>query len=86
MMDKLSKRLIIRGLKNGVQVFEEHVNPSEVDLAEIARQHVLRLGVGLFMVEIEFPDEPDANQRFLRFGTDPSGMLLPCPIDLEKLQ
>jgi hypothetical protein len=35
------------------------------------------------MFEVEFPDAP-IDERFMRFGTDPSSMRQPVPIDLEK--
>lgn len=34
-----------------------------------------------FLVEIEFMDVPEHKGRFLRFGTDPGGMVQPFEID-----
>ena len=50
---------------------------------QLAQEHVLRLIDDLHMVEIEFLDEPDPNERFIRFGTDPRGMVVPIKIALE---
>lgn len=81
-------RLAIRGYSGKSLIFEERI---EVELhepdaiAEIAERQMKRmLGYPRHMIEIEFLDEGDVNQRFFRFGTDPRGMISPHRIDLKK--
>jgi hypothetical protein len=73
----------IRGFKDGRQLFEDLVDADTVDLAECAHHHALQLVDGPHMIEFEFLDEPDPNERFFRFGTDPRGMVLPFAFKLE---
>ena len=51
--------------------------------AELGTEHAQAMADGMLdMVEIEFLDEPDVNQRFFRIGTNPAGMRLPVEIKL----
>ena len=82
-------RVAIRGFVGRHKVFEERISlPMEkLDklLPGIAEKHATALAAHeLHMVEIEFLDEPDPNERFFRFGTDPTGIVMPMAIDLEK--
>ena len=74
-------RLAIRGYGNGRLVFTERIElPDSAldDLSSISETHALRLiPYERYMIEIEFLDEPDINQRFFRFGTDPVQMVQP---------
>jgi hypothetical protein len=69
---------------------EERIHVSEQDLEtllpQMAERHAEMIGARKHMVEIEFLDEPDQTQRFFRFGTDPSGMIIPLAFDVTKLQ
>ncbi len=59
------------------------LHDSEIDtlLPSIAERHAAALASeDLHMIEIEFLDEPNINERFLRFGTDPEGMVMPLLI------
>jgi hypothetical protein len=79
-------KLAIRGYTGPVLIFEEHINESTLDdaaLGRLAMRHAERmLAYEKHMIEIEFLDEPDPLQRFLRFGVDPSGMVQPIRLSL----
>lgn len=80
--------LAIRGYVGRTRVFEDRVDVSPADLDKIipklAEKHAAALASHeLHMIEIEFLDEPDPNERFFRFGADPSGMVAPIAIPLK---
>lgn len=80
-------RLAIRGYSGRAVVFEDKIEVAMRDLDELfpklAEQHATKLAAHeLHVIEIEFLDEPDEQQRFFRFGTDPSGMVMPIEIPL----
>ena len=80
-------RLIVRVFADKVKLSDEHIEIDESDLdtfvPELARKHWVQFqDHTLHMVEFEFPDEPEEH-RFLRFGTDPRGMVRPIEIDLS---
>jgi hypothetical protein len=74
-------RLRFRGYQGKNLVVDELIVAPEIDLDRIlptmAEKHAEELADKPFMIEIEFLDEPDVNQRFIRFGTDPTGMREP---------
>jgi hypothetical protein len=81
-------RLAIRGYSGRAVVFEDKIEVTirNLDklLPKLAERHATKLAVHeLHMLEIEFLDEPDEQQRFFRFGTDPSGMVMPIEIPLR---
>jgi hypothetical protein len=81
-------RLAIRGFADGVQLFEEPVDIPEKDLdrvvTDLAVKHAELMKGRPHMIEIEFLDEPDINQRFFRLGTDPRGMVLPLALPYDR--
>ena len=88
-MTRAQVRLAIRGFAGKTLVFEERVTVSDSDLGgllpKLAEEHAAKMAAhDLHMIEIEFLDEPNENERFCRFGTDPSGMVLPIGIRLTK--
>lgn len=81
-------RLAIRGFVGSTVLFEDRIEVSPMDLdtvlPKLAEQHCEKLAAhDLHMIEIEFLDEPNEQQRFFRFGTDPSGMVMPIEIPLK---
>jgi hypothetical protein len=75
----------IRGFARNAMVFEDRIAVCAGDLDSVilqfAERHALKLATHeLHMIEIEFLDEPDENERFFRLGTDPSGMIMPILI------
>jgi hypothetical protein len=80
-------RLAIRGFAGRNRVFQDHVEVSPGDLEQVvpklAERHATKLANHEpHMIEIEFLDEPNENERFFRFGTDPSGMIMPVQVPL----
>ena len=80
--------LAIRGFADGRLKFEDRVDVPLAGLDQVlpklATQHATALAAHeLHMIEIEFLDEPNEQERYFRFGTDPSGMVLPIEIPLK---
>lgn len=67
---------------------EEQVELQEIEIEtfipKLAKRHAARFSgeERPLMIELEFLDEPDPNQRFFRFGTDPRGMVIPLGVRL----
>lgn len=81
--------LMIRGYLGRVMQFAQPWEIAEDDLDTVvptlAVQHATAMAEGrLGMLEIEFLDEPDVNQRFFRIGVDPSGMVRPMELHLRE--
>jgi hypothetical protein len=80
--------LAIRGFADKDLVFDVRitVDPANLDkiIPKLAEEHAAKLAsYELHMIEVEFLDEPDPDERFFRFGTDPSGMVIPIAIPLR---
>jgi hypothetical protein len=63
-------------------LFEDIINVVDAAfdklLPALAAKHVAALSAHpSHMIEIEFLDEPNPNERYCRFGTDPGGMVIP---------
>lgn len=83
-------RIAIRGFASGRIEFEEFADLGDDDiedlLPELATRHGEQMAAhSLHMIEIEFLDEPNQDERFFRFGTDPSWMVAPLRVDLAKV-
>jgi hypothetical protein len=82
-------RLAIRGFAPGhALVFDDRIEIAEDQLErmmkDLAEKHARALAaLDLHMIEIEFLDEPNRDERFFRFGTDPSMMVKPVGVDLK---
>lgn len=78
-------RVAIRGFVGKAIEFEDRVDMEmeQLDtlLFHLAEKHAIAMAKhNLHMIEIEFLDEPNQNQRFFRLGTDPSGMVIPIEV------
>lgn len=81
-------RIAIRGFAGDVMKFEDRIDRPidelEALLPELAEKHGKALAESeLHMIEIEFLDEPDRDQAFFRFGTDPRGMVQPIALNMD---
>ena len=80
-------RIAVRGFVGRKVVFEDRIDVpvDQIDavIQEHAEKHARQMAAHeLHMIEIEFLDEPNVAERFFRFGTDPSGMVMPIKIPL----
>lgn len=74
----------VRGFAGKTKIFEEIVDfdVDDANFEDVARAQLRRmLPYPKHMIEIEFLDEPNPLERFFRFGTDPSGMVVPIKLD-----
>jgi hypothetical protein len=77
--------LAVRGYLGESMVSEKHLNipQNEIDglVQRLANEHGALMSAGLIdMVEMEFVDEPDPKQRYLRVGINPTGMVFPIEV------
>lgn len=71
-------RVTIRGYLGRTLQFTQAREAAGAEIEELAFQHAISMALGFIdMVEFEFLDEPDVNQRFLRLATNPQGMVMP---------
>lgn len=78
-------RVAIRGFVGKDVLFEDRADIDSDDLDALLPALALKHGQllsqhRLHMIEIEFLDEPNLNQRYFRIGTDANGMVLPMRI------
>lgn len=83
----MKTKIAIRGFVGKKVIFEDRVEIAESTLDRLlpalAEKHGIAMAThALHMIEIEFLDEPNPEARFFRFGTDPSGMVVPLEISL----
>jgi hypothetical protein len=80
-------KIRVRGYGGDALIFQETIAFEEGDdLERIAAEHMtLLLPHPMHMLEFEFMDELDPNQRYFRWGTDKRRMVQPVAFDLTKL-
>jgi hypothetical protein len=77
-------RVMVRGFLRGRQVFEQPRLVDDEMTGRLAEEHVNAMVMGeIDSIELEFLDEPDANERFFRIGTNPQDMVMPIRVDLD---
>ncbi len=83
-------RLAIRVFVEGQLTSEQAISDSEEGikalLPKLAGDHARQSAERPTLIEIEFLDEPDQQQRFFRIGTDPKGMVQPIRIEVGASQ
>lgn len=80
-------RLVVRGYLGSELIFRQNLalDSALVDsvIAAMAPKHSAAMAAHeLDMIEFEFPDDPNPDERFFRIGTNPDGMVMPIEVDL----
>lgn len=81
-------RFIVRGYRAGKLVAEHEHRSDQMAPETVIEELIAILGEddSPHMIELEFLDEPNPNERFFRFGSDPTLMVRPLEIDLNSLR
>lgn len=74
-------RVAIRGFIAGKLLFDDRADIVTDNLHDLSEHYTTRMlnlpGGDSHMIKLEFLDEPDAGQRFFRFGTDTDALPKP---------
>jgi hypothetical protein len=79
LFDGLDENVIVRCYIDGKLRFTDKSKVKAIDFEAMVNKHAAAAGDRPLMIEVEFLDQPEP-QRFLRFGTDPRGMVMPMPL------
>lgn len=84
-------RLMFRGYLGRVCQWERPTSIAESDLDQVlprlASEHGEAMNHGeLTMIEVEFLDELDPNERYFRLGVSPEGMVCPIGIEIDSVK
>jgi hypothetical protein len=79
-MIRLAFRIWIDGRKELEETTAVAAEAWDELLPRLGAKHAAFIAGRNHMIEIEFLDEPDQSRRYLRFGTDPCGMVMPVKI------
>lgn len=80
---------MIRGYAGTQVIFQDPVEMTDDDDMDermpglVEKHHEYMKDYPRFMVEVEFLDEPDLEQRFFRFGNDPTMMGDPIEVTFD---
>jgi hypothetical protein len=82
--------IMVRGYKRGVLVWENKLVMCELDLDRLiptlVDEHIAEIQKGTVgMIEMEFLDVPESEDRFFRIGVEPDGMVLPIHFKIQEL-
>lgn len=77
---RLAVRVFLDARLHSEKRIEQTMSELEASLPKLAEEHATLSAAGPVMVEIEFLDETDVNQRFFRIGTDPRQMVQPLEV------
>jgi len=78
-MEKLrvAVRVFVQGGLRSEEYFQWSLLSLNQEIPRLAEKHALLCLQQPTMIELEFLDEPDPQERFFRIGTDPRGMVQP---------
>jgi hypothetical protein len=80
-------RVMVRAYKEGKLLWEKEQTIAESEIVTLGEHHASEMAAGrIGMVEIEFLDDPNPNERFFRIGLEPHGMVWPVEVDLTLVR